>query len=75
VKICIPNVANPSMTESAVWRVRPGIALLAPAVAGVDATRMSGGAYGTLVGAAKRFVQVPAHVTGSPQSRGRLAHT
>jgi hypothetical protein len=74
VKISIPNVANPSMTESGIWRARPGVVLLAPVTAGVDATRVSNGSYGTC-GAVKRFVQVPAHVQGSPQSRGRLAHT
>jgi hypothetical protein len=77
VEINSQYAASQLTAERALRHVRPGISLLAPMSAGVDATgvpSVSNVSPGWQ-GARKRFSDVPTQAKGSPQSRGRLAHT
>jgi hypothetical protein len=73
VKITGPNAATQMYSESALRHACPGIVQLAPMAAGVDATRLPVVSPGWQ-GSRKRFADALTQTTGSPQSRGRLAH-
>jgi hypothetical protein len=75
MKINSQYAASQLTAERALRHVRTGIALLAPMSAGVDATGAPSNVSLGWQGARKRFSDVPTQVKGSPQSRGRLAHT
>lgn len=68
-------VASQLNAERALRHVCTGISLLAPMSAGVDATGVPSNVSLGWQGARKRFTDAPTQVQGSPQSRGRLAHT
>jgi hypothetical protein len=69
-----PNAATQMNSESALRHAYAGIVQLAPMSAIVDGTRLP------VVSPAwhrsrKTFADVSTQIKGSPQSRGRLAHT
>jgi hypothetical protein len=68
------NAATQMISESALRHAYTGTVQLAPTSAGAVATRLPVVSSGWQ-GSRKRFADVPTQTKGSPQSRGRLAHT
>jgi hypothetical protein len=76
MKINSQYAASQLTAERALRHVPTGISLVAPPMsAGVNATGVPSNVSLGWQGARKRFSDVPTQLKGSPQSRGRLAHT
>jgi hypothetical protein len=75
VNITRQNVVTPLNFESALRHVDTGTVQLAPMTAGAYATRMPSTVSPDWEGSRKALIDVPTQAKGSPQSRGRLAHT